>query len=98
MIESAFQKLMVTLDQLERAGIRYSLRRIREDAIMIEVAAPGERWEIEILGDASIEVEVFRSDGRIFDEGKINDLMDCFADRIPPVQINAGAAESSDRT
>lgn len=78
---------MGTLDRLELAGIPYTLSRIREDSILIQVAAPGERWEIEVLGDGSIEVEVFRSDGRIFDEEKLDELIACFADRIPPTPI-----------
>ena len=77
-----FQKLMAMLDKLEEAKIGYSLSRIREDSIMIFVATPGGRWEVEVMGDGSIEIEVFRSDGRIFhDEEKFKELLDYFADR-----------------
>lgn len=32
---------------------------------MVLVAVPDERWEIEILADGGIAVEVFRSDGAV---------------------------------
>jgi hypothetical protein len=32
---------------------------------MVEIAVPGERWEVEFLEDGAIEVEVFRSSGSI---------------------------------
>jgi hypothetical protein len=60
---------------------------------MIQAAAPaGERWEIEVMLDGSVEVEVFRSDGTIFDESKIEDLIDQYSDRDPG---NPVAAEST---
>jgi hypothetical protein len=47
-----------------RAGkIHHRLDQYRDDAIMVEVAVPGERWEIEFLDDGTVEAEVFRSDG-----------------------------------
>jgi hypothetical protein len=52
---------------------------------MIEAAAPGYRWEIEVLGDGSIDVEVFQSGGQIFDGSKISELIDCYADSGRPV-------------
>jgi hypothetical protein len=98
MIDTPFQKLMAILDQLENARIWFSLNRVREDSIMIEVAVPGQRWEIEVLGDSSVEVEVFQSDGIIYDETKIGELMDRFADRLTPapcVQETSGMAQGS---
>jgi hypothetical protein len=91
MIDSAFRKLMVILDQLQEAGIAYSLNRAREDTIMIAAAAPGERWEIEVLIDGTIEVEVFRSEGMIFDECKIKELIGHYSDRIPCAPVKGAS-------
>jgi len=88
-----FQKLIGILDELDKLRITYSLTRVREDSVMIEAPAPGERWEIEVMGDGSVEVEVFRSDGKIFDAGKIKELIECYADRLAPVPVGEGTGE-----
>jgi hypothetical protein len=75
----SFQKLTALLDLLDTHGISFSLARVRGHSVMIQTAAPGERWEIEVLGDGSVEVEFFTSDGRIYDEGKIKELIDRYA-------------------
>jgi hypothetical protein len=75
-----FQKLMAILDQLDELRISYTLARVREDSVMVQAASPGERWEIEVMGDGSVEVEVFRSNGIICHEEKIKDLLECYAD------------------
>jgi hypothetical protein len=67
--------LLTFLDELRAARIHYELRQRRDRAIMVEVAVPGERWEIEFLEDGSVEVEVFRSDGRIHDASALGDLL-----------------------
>jgi hypothetical protein len=58
---SAMQKLLDFLTRLERAHIHYALEHNRDDAIMVNVATPGERWEIEFFADGHTEVEIFRS-------------------------------------
>jgi hypothetical protein len=68
MNKNVFGKLMGFLDRLEQRGIPYTLAHHREDALMVMVAVPGERWEVEFLGDGSVEVERFISSGDI--EGK----------------------------
>jgi hypothetical protein len=52
--------LLTFLTRLEEAKIWYRLSKMRE-AIMVEVAVPGQRWEIEFFADGSIEREVFES-------------------------------------
>jgi hypothetical protein len=62
--QSAFQQLLALLQRLEAAKISFDLLHSREDAIMIRVDVPGERWEIEFVdyGDeVHVEVERFRS-------------------------------------
>ena len=52
------ERLLDFLNKLEENHIFYRLNKVR-DAIMVEVAIPGERWEVEFLRDGSIEAEKF---------------------------------------
>ena len=52
--------LLAFLDRLEAAKVWYRLSKIR-DAILVEVAVPGQLWEIEFFADGRIEREVFES-------------------------------------
>jgi len=38
------------------------------DSILVEVAVPGQRWEIEFMADGTIQIEKFFSDGKIENE------------------------------
>ena len=67
--------LRAFLADLRRAKIHFRLRDSREDAVGVDVAVPGERWEIDFLDDGSVEVEVFRGDGTIADEAALADLI-----------------------
>ena len=60
-------KLLNFLDALESNNIYFRLNHIR-NSILVEVAIPGERWEVEFLDDDTVEVERFVSDGVIRDE------------------------------
>lgn len=62
-----FMKLLNFLDALESNNIYFRLNHIR-NSILVEVAIPGERWEVEFLDDDTVEVERFVSDGEIRDE------------------------------
>jgi len=61
---SSLGALLRFLDQLELAKIAYRLERIR-DSIMVVVAVPGERWEVEFFDDGQVEIERFFSTGMI---------------------------------
>ena len=75
MKRSVFDKLTAFLTDLEGRQISYTLSHNREEAIMVNIAAPGERWEIEFLEDGSIEVERFVSDGEVHNEEILDDLL-----------------------
>ncbi len=47
---------------------------------MVEIAVPGERWEVEFLEDGSVDVERFLSDGTIAGAAAIRDLFERFSD------------------
>ena len=68
--------LLSFLNELRDAKIDSRLSHQREDAIMVEIAVPGERWEVEFLDDGSVEVEVFRSDGTIHDSSRLSALLE----------------------
>jgi hypothetical protein len=46
---------------------------------MVLIIVPGQYWEVEFFGDGSIEVEVYESDGEIYDEKKLDELFDKFS-------------------
>lgn len=80
MKQQPFNKLTKFLKQLEQDKIHYTLASHRDDAIMVLVTVPGERWEIEFLGDGSVEVERFISDGEICGEEVLHELLTTHAD------------------
>ena len=67
-------KLTKFLDQLDEADLHYTLSSVREGSVLVAVTVPGERWEIEYMADGDVEVELFKSDGEIHDDGLIADL------------------------
>ncbi len=73
------KKLIEFLNALEKSGIYYKLNKVR-DAIMVEIAIPGERWEVEFMNDGTVEVEIFKSVGEIEDESVLNRLFKDYAD------------------
>lgn len=71
--------LLELLGRLETAKIQFTLARHQEDAITIDVAVPGQRWEINCYGNGRMEVEVFKSDGTIRDASAIDELLHDFS-------------------
>lgn len=61
--ENTFARLLEFLERLEGAHLRYTLAHGRPETIAVEVAVPGERWEVEFFADGAVEVEVFSSVG-----------------------------------
>ena len=41
------KEFIAILNKLEKNSIFYKLNKVRNEAIMVEVAVPGQRWEIE---------------------------------------------------
>ena len=69
------KKLLEFLNTLEEKNIYYKLNKVR-DAIMVEIAISGERWEVEFFSNGQIEVEKFISDGVIHDEMEFESLFE----------------------
>ena len=76
---STFNKLIQLLNKLEKHKIYYNIFKIR-DGIMISVAVPGERWEIEFMSNGDIETEKFVSNGEIYNESSLDELFQRFSD------------------
>jgi hypothetical protein len=80
MSQSTIRNLLNFLARLKTAKIYYRLSDHTEGAIMVEVAVPGERWEIEFHDDGQIGIEVFASAGVIRDRAHLEDLFKRFSD------------------
>ncbi len=74
------KKLIDFLNKLELRNIFYKLNKVRDDAIMIEIAVPGQRWEVEFMKDGTVEIEKFISDGEFYDGKEIETLFKDFSD------------------
>jgi hypothetical protein len=83
MSANQFSKLMAFLERLDEAKIHYTMEHSREDAIMIIAFAPGEYWEIEFIEDGDIDIERYRSDGKIYDESILEELFILSSDAEP---------------
>jgi hypothetical protein len=94
-----FGRLLGFLNDLAGRNLHYTLSHHREEAIMVLVAVPGERWEIEFLSDGSVDVERFRSGGEIQGEEALEELLTRFDDQealepevSQPARLTAAAA------
>lgn len=91
----AFRQVLQLLDRLREAKIWYRLGQSRDEAIMVEVRVPGERWEIEFVDyddEVQVEIERFKSSGEIFDEGALEELFAVHSDSKPALTDGNPAA------
>ncbi len=73
------KQLIDFLNELENRKIYYRLNKVR-DSIMVEIAVPGQRWEVDFFADESIEIEKFISNGVLFDRSELDHLFEKFSD------------------
>lgn len=95
MMNDTFGQMLDLLRRLDEAKIAHRLKQCRDDAIMVEVDVPGERWEIEFVSYSTgvqVEIERFRSNGEIDDESALAELFAKYSDRAEPVTNNASAS------
>ncbi|MBQ7345074.1 MAG: hypothetical protein IJW45_03310 [Oscillospiraceae bacterium] len=64
------ERLIDFLDRLESGNIYYRLNKIR-DSILVEIAVPGQRWEVEFMRDGEVLVERFVSTGDLGGEEEL---------------------------
>ena len=74
------KELIAFLNKLEENNIFYKLNKIRNEAIMVEVAVPGQRWEIEFLDNGTVDIEKFISDRDMYDASELETLFKEFSD------------------
>ena len=48
--------------------------------MMVEIAIPGQRWEVEFLDDGTVDVEKFISDKDFYDESELEILLNQLSD------------------
>ena len=77
---NTMQKFLDFLCKLEESKIHYTLEHNRDEAIMVLIAVPGERWEVEFFAEGNVEVEVFKSHEGIQDESELERLFKEFTD------------------
>lgn len=81
MKSDGFAKLILFLQKLEQQEIGYTLAHHRDEAMMVTVAVPGERWEVEFFSDGSVELERFISNGEIGGENELSGLFARYAEQ-----------------
>lgn len=75
-----YSRLLDFLKRLTEVKIHFTLAYIREESVLVAIAVPGERWEVEFLRDGTVVVESFRNDGTIMHEEGIDELLRRFSD------------------
>jgi hypothetical protein len=75
-----FNKLLEFIEKLEELKIWYQLRHVRDSFVMVSVDVPGYKWEIEFCVDGTVAIEIFASDGKIYDEEKLVEFFQKFSD------------------
>jgi hypothetical protein len=84
MNQDTYRQMLSLLRRLDEAKIYHRLGQCRDDALMIEVHVPGERWEIEFVDyddEVHVEIERFRSIGEMCDESALDELFARFSDK-----------------
>lgn len=75
-----YSSMLTLLNELESKNIFFVIERHCDEALMVVVSVPGQRWEIEFLESGEIRIEKFLSDGKIFDSTEVQSLLDTFSD------------------
>jgi len=91
MKNAIFKNLTTFLNELEQKSISYTLAHNRDESIMVLVAIPGERWEIEFLGDGSMEIEKFTGNGEIYGKDILSELFARYSNQVS----SPGSSESA---
>jgi len=73
---SELSELTGLLDRLDAAEIQYTLASVSEGSIVVGIDVPDEHWNVEFMDDGDIEVEIFKSDGQVFDYSVVEDLFE----------------------
>ncbi|MEJ0063124.1 MAG: hypothetical protein WDO70_07960 [Alphaproteobacteria bacterium] len=73
---TGLHNLYTWMQKLSEAKVYFTLASpVRENAILLNVVIPGERWEVEFFEDGTIDVERFRSTGKIEGSQALEELL-----------------------
>ena len=61
--------------KLKNANIYFTLSEVRDNSVMVLAVVPGQRWEIEVFEDGTLEIEVFYGDGKILDGNSLDEMV-----------------------
>ena len=75
-----FAKMLDFLNELKERKIYFTLEHNRPDTIMVMIAVPGERWEVEFFAEEPVEVEVFRTLGMANPDKELERLFRDYSD------------------
>jgi hypothetical protein len=89
---NVYARLLQLLEDLEAGSTYYTLSKHRPDMIMVNVAVPGERWEIEFEIDGEVHLERFVSTGHVGGQEMIVDLYETY---INPELVEQGKSPRS---
>ena len=66
------------LGHLNEEHIAYRIQMTSEcaDSILVEIAIPGERWEVNLYTDGNVFVEKFVGTGEVFGADELNKLFE----------------------
>ncbi len=79
--DAIFESLLAFLNRLDRAGVWYRLGHTKPESVMVEVALPGEHWEVELMADGAVEIERYRSVAGVEEQPELlNELFDGLED------------------
>ncbi|VAV95932.1 hypothetical protein MNBD_ACTINO02-1319 [hydrothermal vent metagenome] len=73
-MSATLSEVLAVIAEPERRSASYRISVVRPDALMVEIAVLGERWEVEFQASDDIEVERFRSPGNIDGADSFSDL------------------------
>jgi hypothetical protein len=56
-----FGRLLAFLNRLDQLHVHYGLGHTRPESVMVDLALPGRRWEVEFMIDGAVEIERYES-------------------------------------
>jgi hypothetical protein len=77
---NSLENLLEFLRKLDQHKIFFRLSRPRDEAIMVEIVVPGERWEVEFFADGHTEIEIFGPSSGVINEANLERLWTQFSD------------------
>ena len=75
---TALENVSQLCQELDHRQVHYHLLVARPSALMLSVAVPGERWELEFFDDGHVETERFLSAGVQVIDDAISRLLSYF--------------------